>query len=112
MILRKLQPFAWAALFLLCSGLAWADAPVAISESTSATVTQLSLMDYANDFGQKAINWIAYGTSNPTWGDKSLLSVVSLALNAIALAMMAWLAVIGGATYVFQTANKGVPGGR
>lgn len=112
MILRKLQPFAWAALFLLCSALAWADAPVAIPESTSATVTQLSLMDYANDFGQKAINWIAYGTSNPTWGDKSLLSVVSLALNAIALAMMAWLAVIGGATYVFQTANKGVPGGQ
>ncbi|HEK2572471.1 MULTISPECIES: DotA/TraY family protein [Pseudomonas aeruginosa group] len=111
MILRKLQPFAWAALFLLCSALAWADAPVAIPESTSSAVTQLTEIDFSQDFGQKVINWIAYGTDNPAWGDKSLLSVVSLALNAIALAMMAWLAVIGGATYVFQTANKGVPGG-
>lgn len=112
MIIRRFQPFAWAALFLLCNGLAWADAPVAIPDSTSAAVTHLSALDYANDFGQKAINMIAYGTDNPTWGDKSLLSVLSLALNAIALAMMAWLAVIGGATYVFQTANKGVPGGQ
>lgn len=112
MILRKLQPLAWAALFLLCSGLAWADAPVAIPESTFSAVTQLTEIDFGQDFGQKAINLIAYGTDNPTWGDKSLLSVVSLSLNAIALAMMAWLAVIGGATYVFQTANKGVPGGQ
>jgi len=112
MIIRKLQPFAWAALFLLCSGLAWADAPVAIPESTSSAVTQLTEIDFSQDFGQKVINWIAYGTDNPAWGDKSLLSVVSLTLNAIALAMMAWLAVIGGATYVFQTANKGVPGGQ
>ncbi|WP_311061130.1 DotA/TraY family protein [Pseudomonas aeruginosa] len=130
MILRKLQPFLWAAhsaaairvhplirplitvLFLTCSGLSWADAPVAIPDSTSAAVTQLTEVDFSQDFGQKVINWIAYGTDNPTWGDKSLASVVSLSLNAIALAMMGWLAILGGATYMFQTANKGVPGGQ
>lgn len=112
MTLRKPQPLAWAALLLLSSGLAWADAPVAIPDSTFAAVTELTRADFSRDFGQKAINLIAYGTNDPTWGDKSLLSVISLSLNAIALVMMAWLAVIGGATYVFQTANKGVPGGQ
>lgn len=65
-----------------------------------------------SDMGQRFIDFIAHGTDKPAFGDKSLLSVVSLTLNAIALAMMAWLAVIGGATYIAQTANKGVPGGQ
>lgn len=100
------------ALMLICASVALADDPVPIPEATSGALSPLDGIDFAIDFGQKVINWIAYGTDNPTWGDKSLLSAVSLPLNAIALAMMAWLAVIGGATYVFQTANKGVPGGQ
>ncbi|XLY90563.1 DotA/TraY family protein (plasmid) [Ectopseudomonas mendocina] len=78
----------------------------------TGTITEVQGLDYSQDFGQKAINWIAHGAETPVFGDKSLLSVVSLTLNAIALAMMAFLAVIGGATYVFQTANKGIPGGQ
>ncbi|MCF6783407.1 DotA/TraY family protein [Stutzerimonas stutzeri] len=89
------------------SGVASAQSP-----GTIAQINELNQTNYSNDFGQKALNWIAHGTDTPTFGDKSLLSVVSLTLNAIALAMMAWLAVIGGATYIAQTANKGVPGGQ
>jgi len=92
--------------------MALSDEPISIPSGTQASINELSGLNYSQDFGQKAINWIAYGSDNPTWGDKSLLSVISLSLNAIALAMMAWLAVIGGSTYVFQTANKGVPGGQ
>ena len=65
-----------------------------------------------SSYGQRLLNFIAHGTENPAGDEKSLLSTVSLTLNAIALTLMAWLAVIGGATYVFQTANKGVPGGQ
>lgn len=99
-------------LLLAFAGIAAADVPISIPSETQSSVNNLNSLNYSQDFGQKAINWIAHGTDNPTWGDKSLLSVMSLSLNAIALAMMAWLAVIGGATYIFQTANKGVPGGQ
>lgn len=103
--------FAYLALALF-TGSVFADEPIAIPEGTQQQLSALNQIDYSMDFGQKAINWIAHGTDNPTFGDRSLLSVVSLTLNAIALAMMAWLAVIGGATYIAQTANKGVPGGQ
>lgn len=66
------------------------------------------------DFGQQVINFLTSGSYSSAAGisEKSLMSVVSLTLNAIALTMMAWLAVVGGATYIAQTANKGVPGGQ
>lgn len=94
------------------SMLVMGDEAAGIPAATQQQITELKGLDYSQDFGQKVINWIAHGTDNPTFGDKSLLSVVSLTLNAIALAMMAWLAVIGCATYIAQTANKGVPGGQ
>ncbi|WP_124348500.1 DotA/TraY family protein [Pseudomonas chlororaphis] len=106
-----IRPFI-TALLLTFACLSWADAPVAISDATSTQVTELSETNYSHDFGQRAINMIAFGTDNPAWGDKSLLSVVSQVLCAIGLALMAWLAIIGGGTYIFQTANKGVPGGQ
>lgn len=68
----------------------------------------------SGDFGQQVINFLTSGSYSTAAGvsEKSLMSVVSLTLNAIALTMMAWLAVVGGATYIAQTANKGVPGGQ
>jgi len=110
--MRQLIRTIVVTLLLSFTGLVAADEPISIPSDTQSSVNDLNALNYSQDFGQKAINWIAYGTDNPAWGDKSLLSVVSLTLNAIALAMMAWLAVIGGATYVLQTANKGVPGGQ
>lgn len=107
-----LLPFFAYLAFALFTGSVFADEPIAIPEGTQQQLSTLNQLDYSMDFGQKVINWIAHGTDNPTFGDKSLLSVVSLTLNAIALAMMAWLALIGGATYIAQTANKGVPGGQ
>ncbi|MBF6615586.1 MAG: DotA/TraY family protein [Candidimonas sp.] len=108
---------AWFALLLVAmvlnifSGIAAAQVP-AVPPGTIAQINQLNQLNYSTDYGQKALDWIAHGTDTPVFGDKSLLSVVSLTLNAIGLAMMAWLAVIGGATYIAQTANKGVPGGQ
>ena len=79
----------------------------------TAAASQISGgVDYGSDFGQKVINWIAHGTDTPTWGQPSLLSTISFGINAIGLFVMAWLAVIGGANFVIQTANKGVPGGQ
>lgn len=104
-----------ALLTVLCmatSMLAFGNQGPGIPAGTQQQITELNSLNYSQDFGQKVINWIAHGAENPTFGDKSLLSVVSLTLNAIALAMMAWLAVLGGATYIAQTANKGVPGGQ
>lgn len=95
----------------LYSGFSFAQAP-AIPPGTISQINELNQLNYSNDFGQKALDWIAHGTDTPAFGDKSLLSTVSLTLNAIGLAMMAWLAVLGGATYIAQTANKGVPGGQ
>jgi conjugal transfer/type IV secretion protein DotA/TraY len=109
---RSLLLVALTALCMAASMVAIGDDSAGIPAATQQQITELNGLDYSQDFGQKVINWIAHGSDNPTFGDKSLLSVVSLTLNAIALAMMAWLAVLGGATYIAQTANKGVPGGQ
>lgn len=63
------------------------------------------------DMGQQFIDWIAYGTTSPTFGAKSLMSTASSVINVLALVVMAALAIVGGTTYVIQTANKGTPGG-
>ncbi|MDU4254474.1 DotA/TraY family protein [Pseudomonas sp.] len=110
--MRFLIRFVIASVMLAIAGLAAADTPITIPDSTQNTVNQLNQFNYRQDFGQKALDLIAHGTDNPTWGDKSLASVVSLVLNAIGLGMMGWLAILGGGTYMFQTANKGVPGGQ
>jgi len=66
-----------------------------------------------DDFGQQIINWIAFGKPDGVkFGDVSLLSTISFTLNALALVMMAYLSLLGGLTYVIQTANKGTPGGQ
>ncbi|MDH4602446.1 DotA/TraY family protein [Pseudomonas syringae] len=81
----------------------------------SAAVAPSAMADdvaYGTDFGQKVINWIAFGSDKQIWGTTSLMSVVSQGLNGIGLTVMAWLAVLGASTYVIQTANKGVPGGQ
>lgn len=96
---------------LLLSGTAFAQSP-GMPAGTITQINELNDLNYSTDYGQKLIDWISHGSDNPTFGDQSLLSTISLTLNAIALAMMAWLAVIGGATYIAQTANKGVPGGQ
>lgn len=95
---RPNKAFWWAALLLV--GL-FTYQPVFAADSL-----------YGVDFGQKVINWVAYGTDKPVWGTTSLMSVVSMALNGIALTVMAWLATIGASSYVIQTANKGIPGGQ
>lgn len=80
-----------------------------------ASATSTALADdisYGTDFGQKVINWIAFGSDKQVWGTTSLMSVVSQGLNGIGLTVMAWLAILGASTYVIQTANKGVPGGQ
>lgn len=64
------------------------------------------------DFGQKIINWVTYGSDTGTHGEKSLLSVVSLSVNTIAMFMLACLTLFNGMNYIIQTANKGVPGGQ
>lgn len=84
----------------------------AIAADLPVVVEQIQSTNYSDDFGQQVINWVSFGTDTPVWGNKSLLSVISLHLNAIALCMMAWLGVIGGTNFVIQTANKGVPGGQ
>lgn len=64
-----------------------------------------------SDIGKQLLDWVAYGTTAPTFGAVTLLSTVSAVLNVLALVVMAGLAVMGGVTYVIQTANKGTPGG-
>lgn len=87
-------------------------AATASADPIQPTTTLQSVV--AGDFGQQVINFLTSGSYSTAAGvsEKSLMSVVSLTLNAIALTMMAWLAVLGGATYIAQTANKGVPGGQ
>ncbi|TBU77183.1 DotA/TraY family protein [Phytopseudomonas daroniae] len=84
----------------------------AAAEDLPAVVQQIQTASYGDDFGQKVINWVSFGTDTPIWGNKSLLSAVALFLNGIALIVMGWLAVAGGAAFVIHTANKGVPGGQ
>ena len=77
------------------------------------SVGELLKTDSNKDFGQTVINWIAFGKpSGVAFGDTSLLSTVSFTLNALALVMMAYLSMLGGLTYIIQTANKGTPGGQ
>jgi conjugal transfer/type IV secretion protein DotA/TraY len=99
---------AIAALALLSS-----LAATAIADPIEPTNSALQAVG-AGDIGQQIINFITSGSYSTAANVsvKSLMSVVSLTLNAIALTMMAWLAVVGGATYIAQTANKGVPGGQ
>lgn len=79
----------------------------------NGTVNDLTNLNANSDYGQQIINWIAYGKpNNVSFGEASLLSTISFTLNAIALVMMAYLSILGGATYVIQTANKGAPGGQ
>ncbi|MCO4065619.1 hypothetical protein FA101_17695 [Pseudomonas aeruginosa] len=78
------------------------------NQSTQA----LSTFNTTTDLGAQILYWIAYGTTTPSWGSVSLMSTVSYTMNIIALIVMAWLMVIGGATFVIQTANKGSPGGQ
>ena len=88
-------------------------AATAIADPVEPTASALQAVA-AGDFGQQVINFLTSGSYRTAAGvsEKSLMSVVSLTLNAIALTMMAWLALVGGATYIAQTANKGVPGGQ
>lgn len=96
---------AAGAALLLHTGLAYA--------ADGYTIETLSGQSNAGyDFGQKIINWVAYGSETGTHGERSLVSVLSATLNTIALFMMAFLAMFGGLNYVIQTANKGVPGGQ
>ncbi|CAM5368818.1 hypothetical protein SSTU70S_05725 [Stutzerimonas stutzeri] len=97
--------------YLLAAMLIFLCAPV-FAEDLPKVIAQVTGTDYSDDFGQKVLNWISFGTDTPTWGNKSLLSVISLYMNGIALIVMAWLAIIGGTNFVIQTANKGVPGGQ
>ncbi len=79
----------------------------------SGTVGGLMNQHSNDDFGQQIINWIAFGKPDGVkFGDVSLLSTISFTLNALALVMMAYLSLLGGLTYVIQTANKGTPGGQ
>jgi conjugal transfer/type IV secretion protein DotA/TraY len=100
--------FAITAIALLSS-----LAATAIADPIEPTTSVLHAVG-AGDFGQQVINFLTSGSYSTPAGvsEKSLMSVVSLTLNAIALTMMAWLAVLGGVTYIAQTANKGVPGGQ
>lgn len=97
---------------LLSTPVAFAGTPTPSPEFVN-TVGNLTSQHSNNDYGQKIINWIAFGKpDNVKFGDVSLLSTVSFTLNAIALVMMAYLSLLGGLTYVIQTANKGSPGGQ
>jgi conjugal transfer/type IV secretion protein DotA/TraY len=71
-----------------------------------------SISDFkSHDAGHAILNFLTNGAADDS-GGASLLSTISYVLNTIALCMMAWLAVLGGATFIIQTANKGTPGGQ
>ena len=101
--------YYWS-LLLLFVGLVAAAGNVMAADTFS--IEPLAQSNAGYDFGRKIINWITYGAETGTHGERSLLSVVSLTLCTISLVMMAALSVLGGVTYVIQTANKGVPGGQ
>jgi len=87
-------------------------AQMAMADDTFKFTSLSATSNATYDFGQKVINWITYGADTGSHGEKSLLSVLSLTLNTIGAFMMAVLLVVGGANYIIQTANKGVPGGQ
>lgn len=99
-------------IFYASSSLAGGNTPTPSPEFTQ-TVENLAGQHSNDDYGQRIINWIAYGNPDvKNVHEKSLLSTVSFTLNAIALVMMAYLSLLGGMNYVIQTANKGTPGGQ
>lgn len=115
---KQIPQIAKAALFFVLFFLvisvstAFAGVPAPSPEFTN-TVGNLTSQHANDDYGQKILNWIAFGKpTNVSFGDVSLLSTISFTLNAIALVMMAYLSILGGLTYVIQTANKGAPGGQ
>ncbi len=63
------------------------------------------------DFGRQIIEFIAASGGNGITG-LSLASVLSKSINLIGLTIMSALAVVGAATFVIQTGNKGTPGGQ
>lgn len=92
---------------------AFASGTPEVTPELTDTVTNLTNKHANKDYGQQIINWIAFGKpDNVKFGDTSLLSTISFTLNAIALVMMAYLSLLGGLTYIIQTANKGTPGGQ
>lgn len=98
---------------ILSVSTAFASGSPTPSPEFNQTVTDLSNRHANEDYGQQIINWIAFGKpDNVKFGETSLLSTISFTLNAIALVMMAYLSLLGGLTYVIQTANKGTPGGQ
>lgn len=99
--------------FCLIFSVSTAFAGPTASPEFNQTVGGLMGQHSNDDYGQRIINWIAFGKpDNVKFGDASLLSTISFTLNAIALVMMAYLSLLGGLTYVIQTANKGAPGGQ
>lgn len=104
-------------LFLMLAALpsiSFADTTVnqSLVDSANASGQAISTFNITSDLGAQILYWIAYGTTTPAWGNVSLMSTVSYTMNILALIVMAWLMVIGGATFVIQTANKGTPGGQ
>lgn len=72
----------------------------------------VSTSAYAQDFGNTIIDFFAGGGSANPATEASLTSTLSFYLNLIALAMMAWLGVLAGSSFIIQTANKGTLGGQ
>jgi len=65
------------------------------------------------DFGQALLNFVTYGSyEKGDYDTPSLLATIAKVICVISLFVMATLAVVGGANFVIQTANKGVPGGQ
>ncbi|MFJ7794586.1 DotA/TraY family protein [Pseudomonas sp. NPDC096950] len=92
-------------LSVFMTGIAHAD------QGLSGEINALAHLTLSEDLGQQIIKFIA-GGGYDSYTTPSLLSTISRYLNTIALCMMGWLTVLGGATYVIQTANKGTPGGQ
>lgn len=98
--MKRSSSFLWAlALFL------------GTHAASTYAVDAATAINQNSDIGKQLLDWVAYGTTAPTFGAVTLLSTVSAVLNVLALVVMAGLAVMGGLTYVIQTANKGTPGG-
>jgi len=85
----------------------------AVISATDAATALASTGATPEDYGQALINFVTYGSYSPAdTSHPSMLSAISRVINAIALFVMAWLAVLGGTNFIIQTANKGVPGGQ
>lgn len=86
----------------------------AMAQSTTEQINLSEVAVSENDYGQSLLNFVTFGQYDAPSdsSQKSLLSTVSRVICTIALYMMAVLSVVGGATYIIQTANKGVPGGQ